>query len=67
MAMNTTRLTTYWTVGEAATVIEFLDMLQDALWETYGEQITRMHCEDLDDRIRDSNQCEFEFSDEIPF
>jgi len=67
MTMNTTRLTTYWRTGEAAAVIDFLDTLRDALWETYGEQITRMHREIYDDRIRDANQCEFEFDDEIPF
>ena len=67
MSMNTTRLTTYWTLAEAATAIDFLDTLRDALWETYGEQITRMHREIYDDRIRETNQCEFEFDDDIPF
>ena len=67
MTMNTTRLTTYWTIDEAATAIDFLDTLRDALWETYGEQITQMHREACDDCIRDANQCEFEFDDEIPF
>jgi len=65
--MNTTRLTMYWSVGEAATAIDFLDTLRDALWETYGEQITRMHREACEDRVPDTNQCEFEFDDEIPF
>jgi len=67
MTMNTTRLTTYWTTSEAATAIDFLDTLRDALWESYGEQITRMYHEACDDRIRNANQCEFEFDDEIPF
>jgi len=67
MTMNTTRLTTYWTTGEAATAIDFLDTLRDALWETYGEQIIRMHHEACDERTHDTNQCEFEFDDEIPF
>jgi len=67
MTMNTTRLTTYWTTGEAATAIDFLDTLRDALWETYGAQITQMHQEARHDHIRDSNQGEFEFDDEIPF
>lgn len=67
MTMNTSRLTTYWTPGEAATVIDFLDTLRDALWETYGEEITRMHREAYDEFIRDTNQYEFEFDDEIPF
>jgi hypothetical protein len=65
--MNTTRLITYWTTGEAATVIDFLDTLREALWETYGEQITSMHREDYNDFVRDANQCEFEFDDDIPF
>ena len=67
MAMNTTRLTTYWTTGEAATAIDFLDTLRDALWETYGEQITGMYREAHDNGIRDANQCEFEFNDDISF
>ena len=67
MTMNVTRLTTYRTTGEAATVIDFLDILRDALWETYGEQITNMHREAYDDRIRDTNQYELEFNDDIPF
>ena len=65
--MDTTRLTTYWTVDEAATIITFLDILRDALWETYGEQITTMLREDHNDRIRDTNQYKFEFNDDIPF
>ena len=67
MTMNTTRLTMYWTVGEAATAIDFLDTLRDALWETYGEQITRMHREACDEYTRDINQREFEFDDDITF
>ncbi len=34
MTMQVTRLTTYWSIDEAATVIEILDSLRDALWET---------------------------------
>jgi len=67
MTMNTTRLTTYWTIEEAATAIDFLDILREALWETYGEQIIQMHREACDGCICDINQCEFEFDDEIPF
>ena len=65
--MNVTRLTTYWSIDEAATVIDFLDILRDALWKTYGEQITRMHREAYDNRIQDLNQCELGFDDDIPF
>jgi len=67
MTMKVTRLTTYWTVDEAATAIEFLDILRDALWEIYGEQITEMHREAYDNRFQDINQCELGFDDDIPF
>jgi hypothetical protein len=67
MTMKVTRLTTYWTLDEAAAVIDFLDRLRDALWETYGEQITRMHREDYDNRAQDINQYEIGFDDDIPF
>ena len=67
MTMKVTRLTTYWTVDEAATVIDFLDGLRDALWETYGEKITTMPREAYDNRIQDINQCELGFDDDIPF
>ena len=65
--MNVTRLTTHWSLEEAATAIDFLDTLRDALWESYGEQITKMHREAHDDRIQDTNQREFEFNDDPPF
>jgi len=67
MTMKVTRLTTYWTIDEAATAIEFLDILRDALWETYGEQITEMHREAYDNRFQGINQCELGFDDDIPF
>lgn len=67
MTMKVTRLTTYSSIDEAATVIDFLDRLRDALWETYGEQITRMHREDDENRIQNINQCEPGFDDDIPF
>jgi len=67
MTMNNTRLTTYWSSDDAATVIDFLDLLRDALWETYGDQITQMYREAYDDRFQDPNQCELEFDDDIPF
>lgn len=67
MTMKVTRLTTYWSIAEAATAIEFLDLLREVLWETYGEEITQMQRENYDDRTRDANQCEFEFNDDISF
>ena len=67
MTMKVMRLTTYWTPDEAATAIDLLDMLREAIWETYGEQITRMHQEDNDYLIQDTNPLEPGFDDDIPF
>jgi hypothetical protein len=67
MTMNTTRLVTYWNTAEAATVIDFLDALRDALWETYGEQITQMHREAREESDRYNAQCEFAFDDDMKF
>jgi hypothetical protein len=67
MSMHTTRLTTHWNVAEAATAIEFLDLLRDALWQTYGEQIDAMHREAHDQAKHESQQVELELDDEIPF
>ncbi len=67
MTMKVTRLTTYWSIDEAATVIEFPASLRDAPWATYGEQITKMYRDADDDRTRDTNQCEFKFDDELSF
>jgi len=67
MTMKVTHLTTYWTSDEAATAIDFLDRLRDALWEIYGEQITEMHREACDSHFQNINQCELGFDDDIPF
>ena len=67
MTMKVTRLTTYWSPAEAATAIELLDLLREALWENYGEEITAMHRDDYDDLTRDTYQCELAFDDDISF
>ena len=67
MPMNTTRIVTFWNAGEAHNVIEFLDILRDELWETYGERIIamRLEAEQYDPMMRD--QYSLPFEDEEPF
>ena len=67
MTMKVTPLRTYWNTEEAATAIDFLDALRDALWEIYGAQITEMHREACDPTTHDPNQYELEFDDDILF
>ena len=42
MSLSFTHLPTHWNADEAYTVIAFLDLLRDLLWETYGDDITAM-------------------------
>ena len=65
MSLSITRLPTHWDADEAYTVIAFLDLLRDQLWETYGEEITTM----LRDATHhdDARQIEIEFDDELDF
>lgn len=67
MSMNTTRLVTYWNAGEAHDVIEFLDILRDQLWETYGDRIIAMRLEAEEQRTEHEEQIQLAFDEEEPF
>ena len=67
MSMNTTRLVTYWNAGEAHDVIEFLDILRDQLWETYGDRIIAMRLEAEEQRTEHEVQIQLAFDEEEPF
>ena len=65
MSLSITHLPTHWDTAEAYTVIAFLDVLRDQLWETYGEDITAM----LQDasNVADEHQIELAFDDDLNF
>jgi hypothetical protein len=67
MSMNITRLTTYWTVDEADTVIALLDDLRDCLWETYGDQIIELRRNTMTSVETNIDQAELPFDDDINF
>ncbi|MCP4303136.1 MAG: hypothetical protein GY783_21340 [Gammaproteobacteria bacterium] len=67
MAMKVTRLTTYCTADQADALINFLDIIRDALWETYGDEITEMYRENHDSCKRNADQHQPNLDDEIPF
>lgn len=67
MSMKVTQLYTHWTAEEAHTVIEFLDVLRDQLWETYGDAIVDMLRDASANQARHKDQVEFEFDDDIEF
>ena len=66
MSLSFTHLPTHWDAGEAYTVIAFLDLLRDQLWETYGEDITAM-LKDASTPEPNARQTTLNFDDEPPF
>jgi hypothetical protein len=66
MSLSITRLPTHWEADEAYTVIAFLDLLRDQLWETYGDDITIM-LRDAANADRNDRQIELAFDDELDF
>ena len=42
MAIRFSQLSIVWGADEANTMLQLLDELRDALWETYGEQIVQL-------------------------
>jgi len=66
MSMKITRLRTYWSASEASSVIEFLDLLRDQLWDHYGEQITAMLQQAAAEQANDDDQ-HGDFDDDPPF
>lgn len=65
MSLSITHLPTHWDTAEAYTVIAFLDVLRDQLWETYGEDITAM-LQDASD-VAHEHQIELAFDDDLNF
>jgi len=66
MSLSFTHLPTHWNADEAYTVIAFLDLLRDLLWDTYGDDITVM-LRDADYGNRDERQSELPFDDPLDF
>jgi hypothetical protein len=65
--MKITRLHTHWSAEQAHTVIGFLQMLQDQLWEMYGDTVVDMLHEASAEKAWQETQVKFEFDDEIKF
>jgi len=67
MAMKITRLYTHWEAAEAHTVIEFLDVLRDQLWELYADQIVDLLREASVTQVVNERQGELAFDDDLEF
>ena len=67
MSMKITRLHTHWSAEEAHSVIEFLEVLREQLWEVYGDTVVDMLREASAEKAWQEAQVKFEFDDEIEF
>ncbi len=67
MTMKFTHLTTYWDVGDAYTVITFLDELREVLWSTYGEEIIEMQRTASKNNLADDESFDPKCDDETKF
>jgi hypothetical protein len=67
MSMKVTRLYTHWSPAEAQIIIEFLELLRDQLWDTYGDQIISLLHEASVSQDVDEHQAGIEFNDDIEF
>jgi hypothetical protein len=67
MTMKMIRLYTHWEAAEAHTVIEFLDLLRDQLWEIHGDQIVDLLREESVTQDVNEHQVDLEFDDDMDF
>ena len=67
MSMKITRVHTHWTAEEAHTVIEFLDVLRDQLWHSYGDSVVDMLRQASVNKPCHDDHVTFEFDDDLNF
>ena len=67
MSMKVTRLYTHRTPAEAQSIIEFLDLLRDQLWDIHGYQVVGLLHEESVTQDIDELQAELAFDDDIEF
>ena len=67
MSMKITHVHTHWTAEEAHTVIEFLDVLRDQLWHSYGDTVVDMLRQASANNAQHERQVTFEFDDDMNF
>jgi uncharacterized protein YifE (UPF0438 family) len=67
MSTHITPLITHCSAEQAAEIIDFLDIVREALWSTYGEQIEQMHRNHCANGNVDRDQGELDFNDDLTF
>lgn len=65
--MRTLKFTTYWTTQQAEDMYLLLEELKTAIWESYGEDIFKMHQEFAKEQREEEEKRESgEFDDDLP-
>jgi hypothetical protein len=64
--MKTIKLTTHWTTEQADDIYVLLDVLKEAIWQSYGEDIIKMHQEIANEKVIEEGRNN-NFNDELPF
>ncbi|NQY65445.1 MAG: hypothetical protein HRT38_17345 [Alteromonadaceae bacterium] len=66
--MRTLKFTTYWTTQQAEDMYLLLEELKTAIWESYGEDIFKMHQEFTKEQREEEEKRESgEFDVDLPF
>ena len=65
--MITNRLTSRWTAQQAQLIAEFLDELQEALWENYNEELMELYRWKEHEQEQSSEEQISIDDDELPF
>lgn len=63
--MRIVKIQTYWTPEEADCIYRFLNECKEAVWQSYGDDIIKMH-----QSIHNEQQtcdAQSDFDDELPF
>ncbi len=63
--MKTIKVTTHWTTEQAEDVYLLLDEIKSAIWQSYGEDIVKMHQEMVyEKRLKEESSIT---NDDLPF
>ncbi|MBL4942017.1 MAG: hypothetical protein JKY81_10180 [Colwellia sp.] len=63
--MRTIKLNTHWTTGQAEDIYLLLDEIKSAIWQSYGEDIVKMHREIAYEKRLEKE--ESNTNDDLPF
>jgi len=63
--MKTIKLTTHWTTEQADDIHQLLDELKWAIWQSYGEDIVKMHQNIATEKLLEEDNDNF--NDELLF